>query len=45
VILGTEAVAVGFFESKTWGKKYPKIQLLTVADLLAGDKIEMPPIK
>ena len=41
----TEAVTAGFFESKTWGKKYPKIQLLTIADLLAGRKIEMPPIK
>ena len=41
----TEAVTAGFFESKTWGRKYPKIQLLTVADLLSGKKIEMPPIK
>jgi site-specific DNA-methyltransferase (adenine-specific) len=41
----TEAVTAGFFESKTWGKKYPKIQLLTVAELLAGKTIEMPPIK
>lgn len=41
----TEAVTAGFFESKTWGKKYPKIQLLTVAELLAGKKIEMPPIR
>lgn len=41
----TEAVTAGFFESITWGKKYPRIQLLTVADLLAGKKIEMPPIK
>jgi len=41
----TEAVTTGFFESKTWGKKYPKIQLLTIAELLAGKKIEMPPIK
>jgi len=41
----TEAVTAGFFESKTWGKKYPKIQLLTVADLRAGKQIEMPPIK
>lgn len=40
-----EAVTAGFFESKTWGKKYPKIQLLTIADLLAGKKIEMPPIR
>jgi SAM-dependent methyltransferase len=41
----TEAVTAGFFESKTWGRKYPKIQLLTVADLLAGKKVEMPPIR
>lgn len=41
----TEAVTAGFHESKTWGKRYPKIQLLTVADLMAGKRIEMPPVK
>jgi DNA modification methylase len=41
----TEAITAGFYESKTWGKKYPKIQLLTVAELLAGKKIDMPPIR
>jgi DNA modification methylase len=41
----TEAVTAGFFESKTWGKKYPKIQLLTIAELLAGKTIDMPPIR
>lgn len=41
----TEAVTAGFYESTVWGKKYPKIQLLTVAELLAGKKVEMPPIK
>lgn len=40
-----EAVTAGFYESKTWGKRYPKIQLFTVTDLLAGKQIEMPPIK
>jgi DNA modification methylase len=40
-----EAVTAGFYESKMWGKRYPKIQLFTVADLLAGKQIEMPPIK
>ena len=29
----------------TWGKKYPKVQLLTVAELLAGAQIDMPPQK
>ncbi len=41
----TEAVTAGFYESATWGQKYPKVQLLTVADLLAGKKVEMPPIR
>ena len=41
----TEGAAAGHYESKTWGKKYPKVQLLTVSELLAGKKIEMPPIR
>ena len=41
----TEAVTAGFYESALWGKKYPKLQLFTVAELLAGKKIEMPPIR
>ncbi|MBN2208336.1 MAG: restriction endonuclease [Candidatus Coatesbacteria bacterium] len=41
----TEAVTAGFYESETWARKYPKVQLLTVADLLAGKKVEMPPIR
>jgi len=41
----TEAVTAGFYESIIWGKKYPKIQLLTIAEFLAGKKIDMPPIR
>ncbi len=41
----TEAVTAGFYESALWGRKYPKIQLFTVAELLAGKKVEMPPIR
>ncbi len=41
----TEAVTAGFYHSDTWGRKYPKVQLLTVAELLAGKNIEMPPIR
>jgi DNA modification methylase len=41
----TEAVTAGFYESETWGRLYPKIQLLTVADLLSGKTIDMPPIR
>jgi len=40
----TEAATAGFYDSP-WGKKYPKMQLLTVADLLAGKQIDMPPIR
>ena len=41
----TEAATAGFYESALWGQKYPKVQLLTVAELLARKKIEMPPIR
>lgn len=41
----TEAATAGFFESAMWNKKYPKVQLLTIADIMAGKQIEMPPIR
>ncbi|MEI6210309.1 MAG: DNA methyltransferase [bacterium] len=41
----TEAATAGFWESATWGKRYPRLQLLTVADLLGGAAIDMPPIR
>ncbi|MCX5970191.1 MAG: site-specific DNA-methyltransferase [Coprothermobacterota bacterium] len=40
-----EAITAGFYESEVWGRKYPKMQLVTVAELLAGKGIDMPPIK
>jgi DNA modification methylase len=43
--MSEEAITAGLYESKTWGRRYPKIQLLTVADLLAGKQIDMPPVK
>jgi hypothetical protein len=41
----TKAVTAGFYESKMWNKKYPKIQLLMVAELLDEKKIDMPPVR
>jgi site-specific DNA-methyltransferase (adenine-specific) len=41
----TEAVTAGFYESPMWNRKYPRIQLLTIAGLLAGKQIEMPPVR
>jgi hypothetical protein len=40
----TEAAGAGFYESPGWGKKYPRIQILTIADLLTGATIDMPPL-
>jgi site-specific DNA-methyltransferase (adenine-specific) len=36
----TEAISTGYYER--WGKKYPKIQILTIEELLAGKEIEYP---
>ena len=38
-----QAAAARFYESKTWQKKYPKLQLRTVAELLEGKAVERPP--
>jgi site-specific DNA-methyltransferase (adenine-specific) len=39
----TEAATAGVFESATWNRKHPRIQILTIADLLGGKAIDMPP--
>lgn len=39
----TEAVAAGFYRSVGWGKDFPKIQILTIDDLLKGTEAKMPP--
>lgn len=33
----------GFFHSDGWNRDYPRIQILTVEEVLAGKQIEMPP--
>lgn len=38
-----EAASAGFYESP-WGK-HPRVQVLTIEDLLDGKNIDMPPIK
>jgi len=38
------AASAGLYTSPGWGQSYPRVQLLTIAELLAGKKIEMPPI-
>ncbi|HJS18750.1 MAG TPA: DNA methyltransferase [Anaerolineales bacterium] len=39
----TEATTAGFYHSSLWQKDYPKVQILTIEDLLNGKGIEMPP--
>ena len=33
----------GFYHSDGWNKKYPRIQILTIEELLAGKQVDMPP--
>jgi len=39
----TEAVSAGFYHSPGWDKDYPKIQILTIEELLHGKTVDMPP--
>ena len=38
----TEAASAGFYESP-WGTKHPRLQILTIKDLLSGKTIDFPP--
>ncbi|MEW5987038.1 MAG: restriction endonuclease [Chloroflexota bacterium] len=39
----TEAVSAGYYESPGWGQSYPRVQILTIKDLLSGQPVAMPP--
>ena len=39
----TEAASAGFYDSPGWGKKYPRLQILTVGELLGGKRVDCPP--
>jgi DNA modification methylase len=38
----TEAASAGFYDSPGFKKKYPRLQILTIEELLEGKKIEYP---
>ena len=40
----TEAASAEFYASP-WGSKHPRLQLLTIAELLDGTGIDMPPTR
>ncbi len=39
----TEAAEKGFYHSPGWNKDYPRLQILTVEDLLSGKTVDLPP--
>lgn len=39
----SEAAAAGFYHSPGWDQDYPALQVLTIADLLTGAEVKMPP--
>ena len=39
-----EASSAGFYSSKLWQKDYPKLQIMTIEELIAGSSVEMPPV-
>ncbi|KKM08431.1 DNA methylase [Clostridiales bacterium PH28_bin88] len=38
-----EAVSAGFYSSELWQQKYPRLQILTIEELLTGKTVQMPP--
>ena len=38
-----EAIDAGYYHSPIWDKDYPKIQILTIEELLHGKTVDMPP--
>ena len=38
----TEAASAGFYFSPGWNRNYPRLQLVTVGELLRGKNIDMP---
>jgi len=38
----TEAAAAGTWKSERWQRSYPRIQLISAADIFNGKRVEMP---
>jgi hypothetical protein len=39
----TAASTAGFYKSEFWQKSYPRLQILTIEQILAGAVVQMPP--
>lgn len=42
--MSSEAAGAGFYDSQHWGR-HPRLQLLTIEELLAGKQVSMPPTR
>lgn len=40
-----EVVSAGYYHSPGWNKDYPRIQILTIEQLLKDKEVQMPPVK
>ncbi|NJN98515.1 MAG: hypothetical protein HC875_32715 [Anaerolineales bacterium] len=39
----TEATQAGMYTSELWQRSYPRIQIVTIEELLSGHGVELPP--
>ncbi len=39
----TEAATAGFYHNEYWQREYPRVQILTIEDVLAGKRPDLPP--
>jgi site-specific DNA-methyltransferase (adenine-specific) len=39
----TEALSAGVYQSLGWQNEYPRLQILTIEELLEGAEVQMPP--
>lgn len=40
-----EAAQAGSYHSEGWNRDYPKVQILTIQELLTGKRPDMPPVR
>jgi hypothetical protein len=43
IVFVKEAAGAGHYYSRGWRKRYPRLQILTIRELLAGERIDYPP--
>ena len=41
--MNTEAATTGHYHSEIWNKDYPRMQILSIEQLLAGNEVKLPP--